>query len=141
VKFEFDVLYGRSSAEVKRELDVLVRDDVELLDETPVPKSAQLQLQVWRQRKKREPKPVVERAVPKTAEERAAWLAGRKRTLEALKLCINGPSHGPATNGTRCAWCALVNNHGLQHALRLAERGEATKPVDYVPRPRRSRWS
>ncbi len=65
------------------------------------------------------------------------WSRDRRAVLARDGLCINGATHGPATHGKKCAWCAAVHKLGLSVVLELAARGEAPpRPPGHVVRPR-----
>lgn len=44
----------------------------------------------------------------------------RRDDLIARGFCLNGESHGPATNGRRCLWCIVVHRVGVTRARELA---------------------
>jgi len=58
----------------------------------------------------------------------------RRKDLASKKLCINGPTHGPATHGPRCYWCKYVHKHGVARAV--AELAVTLRPPNYKPRVR-----
>lgn len=64
----------------------------------------------------------------------AAKSRRRRADLRSNKLCINGPSHGPATHGVKCGHCADVHKRGLACVL---ESPTFAQPSGYAPRPRR----
>ena len=51
----------------------------------------------------------------------------RHDELRAAKLCINGQTHGPATDGTLCRRCRLVHRHGKQRGVEIYEAELAAK--------------
>jgi hypothetical protein len=72
------------------------------------------------------------RVIDMTEERRATargWAENRRRDLAAKKLCINGESHGPATQGCRCNWCAAVHKKGLRKVL--ADPAAPPRPPGY----------
>jgi hypothetical protein len=81
-----------------------------------------------------EPKPLHGSASERLAA-RNASRKKRERTLAESRLCIRARSHGRATNGQLCAWCALVNSRGLAAVLKLEADGLAPRrPPKYKPR-------
>jgi hypothetical protein len=69
-----------------------------------------------------------------TEAEHARW---RRSRLAEQQLCINGRSHGQATHGVRCQWCAAVHKIGVVRAL--AELSSTLRPPGYKFRKREAR--
>jgi len=68
-----------------------------------------------------------------TQPEYDAWRAKiRRNELANARICINGRSHGKATNGVRCAWCHAVHKFGIVAVF--ANPDAPAKPVNYRPR-------
>lgn len=47
----------------------------------------------------------------------AERMRNRRARLRGQRTCINGISHGQATHGCRCAWCADVHKRGIEIVL------------------------
>ncbi len=59
----------------------------------------------------------------------------RRDELTRDGWCLNGKTHGKATHGRRCGWCAAVHKHGVLKVL--ADPNAPQKPPGYTYRPRR----
>ena len=67
------------------------------------------------------------------------WAEKRRATLSREGVCINGRSHGKATDGCRCRWCYAVHKYGLEVVL-VTTAAPASWPYEEWPpiSPRRS---
>ena len=66
--------------------------------------------------------------------ERARIAKDRRDLLARDGYCINGQSHGKATNGILCAWCRAVHTYGLSKVL--SDPDAPSRPAGYVLRLR-----